>query len=99
SGGNGGLLGGCRMRNTGGRFTARLGGLCWDRRVLYRWLGPGGMLPRFKLGNGDRGVGFLARRRARSALQSLPDDLLDAFVNRAGMGFLFGDTELRQHLD
>jgi len=62
-------------------------------------LGPLGVLLGFHLGNGYRGLRFLACRRACSALQSFPDDLLDAFVNRTGVGFLFGDTELGQHLD
>jgi hypothetical protein len=57
------------------------------------------MLLGFNLGKGYRAAGFLACRRACCALQSLPDDLLDAFVNRAGVSFLFGDTELGQHLD
>jgi hypothetical protein len=67
--------------------------------VLRHGLGPRGMLLGFNLGNGYRAAGFLACRRACRALQSLPDDLLDAFVNRAGVSFLFGDTELGQHLD
>jgi hypothetical protein len=99
NGGNGGLLGGCGVRNVGGWFSAQWGGPCWDRMVLRHGLGPRGVLPGFNLGNGYRGVRFLACRRACSTLQSIPDDLLDAFVNRAGVSLLFGDTELGQHVD
>ncbi len=99
NGGNGGLLSGCGVRTVGGRFTARWGGLGWYWRMLRHRLGAREMLLRFHLGNGDRAFEFLACRRACSALQSFPDDLLDAFVNRTGVGFLFGDTELGQHLD
>ncbi len=52
-----------------------------------------------RLGNGDGGVGFAAHGSARSTLHSLPDDFSHRLINGAGVGLLFGDAELGQHVD
>jgi hypothetical protein len=98
NGGNGGLLENCR----GGRFDAgstRSGGFCGGARTLGRGLRPRGFFDRFRFGNCHASFEFPARRIASSALQSLPDNQCDGLVNGAGVGFLFGHTELGQHVD
>jgi hypothetical protein len=52
-----------------------------------------------RFGNRHGAGSFPARRVASSALQSLPDNQRDRLVDGAGMGFLFGNTELGQHVD
>jgi len=54
---------------------------------------------RFRFGNRHGARGFSARGIAASALQALPDNQRDRFVNGAGVGFFLGDTELGQHVD
>ncbi len=56
-------------------------------------------LRRLGLGHGDRRVGFAAHRSARSTLHPLPDYFGHWLINRAGVGLLFGDAELGQHVD
>jgi hypothetical protein len=52
-----------------------------------------------RLDNGDRSIGFAAHRSARSALHSLPKLFGDVVINGTGVRFLFGNAELRQHVD
>jgi hypothetical protein len=52
-----------------------------------------------RLGNGDRSIGFTAHRCARPALHSLPKLFGDVIIDRAGVGLLFGNAELWQHVD
>jgi len=94
NGGNGGLLG------RGGRFNAGSCGLSGDggRRALGHGLWPHVLLDRFMFCNCNGTVGFPVSG-ACSTLQALPDDLRDRFVNGAGVGLLFGNTELGQHVD
>lgn len=68
---------------------------------------PDGLMPRWlfilldglRLGKGDGGIGFAAHGSARATLHSLADDFRHRLINRAGVGFLLGDTELGQHVD
>jgi hypothetical protein len=57
------------------------------------------VLDRLGLGKGDGGVGFAAHSSARATLHSLPDYFRHRLINRAGVSFLLGYTELGQHVD
>jgi hypothetical protein len=57
------------------------------------------LLDGFGLGNGDGGVGFAPHGSASATLHPLPDYFRHRLINRAGVGFLLGDTELGQHVD
>ena len=109
NGGNGGLLGNCALRNcrsgrSSGGSARWSGGPGGDWRTLSLWIKPRGLRPRglfhrFRFGNCYGRFVFPARRVAFAALQSFTDNLLDAFVDGTGVGFLFGNTELGQHVD
>jgi hypothetical protein len=74
----------------------------YGRIMPYRRLVTRGLLRHldgFGLGNGHGRVGFAAHCSASSALHPLPDYFGHRLINRARMGFLLGDTELRQHVD
>ena len=96
---NGGLLRG----RCSGRLHFGNGGSCNWRVMLNR----GGLMPRgllilldgLRLGNGDRGVGFAPHGSASATLHPLPDYFRHRLINRAGVRFLLGDTELGQHVD
>jgi hypothetical protein len=94
NGGNGVLLESC----CGGWFDTGCGE-SYGRSALGRGLRPRVLLDRFRLGNRHRAVGFPARRVAPSALQPIPNNQRDGFVNGAGVCFLLGNTELGQHVD
>ncbi len=79
------------------RLVSRL--VSSDRLISCHFVMPCRVLTRLGLGNGDRGIGFAAHGSARSTLHSVPDYFRHRLINRAGVGFLLGDTELRQHVD
>ncbi len=70
--------------------------LCRRLFMTHRFLMP---ISELRLDNGDGRVGFAAHRSARSTLHPLPDDFCHRLINGAGVGLLFGDAELGQHVD